>query len=68
MTKEKLIETLRAERDSLFNLAEIFTEEEVKTRYRAEAYGINTVICMLTSDTYAELIAKQHGVELDENC
>ena len=68
MTKEKLIEVLRAEKESLLKMAECFDSPELKENYRGQAFGINSVICMLMAESYFELIAKQHGVELDENC
>ena len=69
MTKEKLIEVLRAEKESLLKMAECFDSPDLKENYRGQASGINSVICMLLTESYFELIAKQNGVELkDENC
>lgn len=62
MTKEKLIEVLRAERDSILKTAECFASPELKEKYRNQALGINSVLCMLESESYFELVAKQNGV------
>lgn len=66
MTKKDLIEVLRAERESLLIVAERSESPEIKEKYRGQASGINTVICMLMSSSYFELIAKQNGVKLEE--
>ena len=66
MTTQQIIETLRAERDSLKQYAESFTNTELKQKYLNQARGINTALCILTSDDYCKLVAEQNGVKLDE--
>lgn len=67
MKRTQLIEVLRAERDNLLKLAKVFKDnEEMRIRYESEAAGITTCIVTLFDNKYAELLARQNGVEFDE--
>lgn len=67
MKKETLIEVLRRERDSIKASANYVKDVEFRERLLGQAQGINSVICMLTSEDYLKLVAKQNRVQIEED-
>lgn len=63
MNKEELIKVLKAELKCVDEEVELF-EGSDKDYFRGKGAAINFVICMLTSERYYKLVAKQNGIEV----